>query len=85
MGRSHIPGAEDSRQCQGREGGVCLGFLEDQKEAGVSGAEGVMERHNRRRERENGDQVLLGHLRASTFTLGKMGSTWKFQVEEGHT
>lgn len=49
VGHSHIPGEEDARQCQGREEGMCLLFLEDQKEAGASGAEGVTERHNRRR------------------------------------
>lgn len=43
----------------------------------VFGAERVRERDNGRRWRGNGDQVLLGHLRASTFTPGKTGSAWK--------
>lgn len=50
---------------------------EDSRQCQGPEVEGMRARDRRSRQRGEGAQVLLGHLRASTVTLGETGSTWK--------
>lgn len=52
-------------------------WLEDRPGDPVAGAERVRKVGPGGGQKGDGVQVLLGLLRASTWTLGEMGSTWK--------